>query len=76
MIGTPIFWQSRVSLKVKFTEEPRGRGTWKLNNSLLSDVKYVDLIKECIRETINMYAINPDEENKTQINFHIEDELF
>ena len=35
----------------------RGRGTWKFNNSLLKDQKYLTLINNCIREEYKRYAI-------------------
>ena len=66
---------SPISLNLKLVEQPRGRGTWKFNNSLLSDTQYVEIIKQCIKETIELYAYNPDEPNKDLIRFAINDSL-
>ena len=46
-----------------FTHQERGRGFWKFNNSLLSDLAYVKLVKDCINETVDEYKINGDIEH-------------
>ena len=38
-----------ISLKLKVSENKRGKGYWKLNNSLLNDITYLNEIKEVIR---------------------------
>ena len=39
-----------VTLSISQTQ-PRGKGTWKFNNSLLKDKKYVNMVKKIIQET-------------------------
>ncbi len=41
---------SMVIMDYNSTTQPRGRGFWKLNTSLLSDKEYVNLVNECIDE--------------------------
>lgn len=43
---------SSVSLQVTTVEEARGRGFWKFNTSLLQDIDYVNMIKNCISEVL------------------------
>ena len=51
---------SPVSLLINFVDQPRGRGTWKFNNSLLSDPEYINIVKECIADINTQYVANPD----------------
>ena len=50
---------SRVTLELNISYPPPGRGTWKLNNSCLSDPKLIDLIKEDIAHINATYAATP-----------------
>ncbi len=34
----------------------RGKGFWKFNNSLLADSKYIDLVRDCIKETLSNHS--------------------
>lgn len=43
---------SLITLKIKRCCENRGPGFWKFNSSLLSDIEYVNHIKECITKTV------------------------
>ena len=47
-----------VTLCLKTTDEPRGPGLWKFNDSLLQDEEYISAIKSIINETVAQYA-NP-----------------
>ena len=51
---------SLVVMNIIFTHQEKGRGFWKFNNSLLSDLAYVKLVKDCINETVDEYKINGD----------------
>ena len=51
---------SFVVMNMIFTHQERGRGFWKFNNPLLSDLAYVKLVKDCINETVDEYKINGD----------------
>lgn len=48
-----------IFLSLKFSNEKRGPGYWKLNNSLLNDQKYIDLISKIIIDT----SENQNDEN-------------
>ena len=48
---------SMVELTFLISNFKRGRGTWKLNNSLLKDSKYIHLVNKCIREEYQKYAV-------------------
>ena len=53
---------SLVTLNVSTCSEKRGRGFWKLNVSLLSDLDYVNMIKSVITSTIADYShLNPSD---------------
>ena len=50
-----------VVLDIDFTKFMRGRGFWKLNNSLLNDSEYVQLVKDSIKNVSCQYAkVNDD----------------
>ena len=52
---------SLVSIDFDFASQPRGRGFWKLNTNLLTDIDYVEKINCCIDEAIDKYRLeNPD----------------
>ena len=74
---------SRVSLRLNLSSQPRGRGVWKFNCSLLKDLDYLNVIKELIIETIINYScpIYSDEyirnqEARQDIHMTINDALF
>ena len=52
-----------ITLNVALHSNPRGRGFWKLNTSLLSEMRYVQEIKTAIESTVNQYkddtSVNP-----------------
>ena len=54
---------SMVTLNVALHSNPRGKGFWKLNTSLLSKMRYVQEIKTAIESTVNQYeddtSVNP-----------------
>ena len=54
---------SMILLNIALHYNSRGRGFWKLNNSLLKEEKYLNLIKATIQQTKNDYeadnTINP-----------------
>lgn len=65
-----------MSLIIKFIDQPKVKGTWKFNNSLLNDIEYVNLVKSCTRDTVEQYAINLEEENINNVSLSISDQLF
>ena len=48
---------SLIFLDIDFSKFTRGKGFWKLNNSLCKDKVYVDLIKTAIKRISCQYAI-------------------
>ena len=46
---------SMVSIHLKTNQNPRGPGFWKFNTSLLSDIDYINVIKETIKNVANLY---------------------
>ena len=74
---------SRVLLKLNLIGQPRGKGFWKLNCSLLKDMKYLEMVKKVIQETISSYACPVYSESyvdspecRQHIQFTINDALF
>ena len=51
---------STVCMKLKFINQTRGRGTWKINNSLLTDTEFVNKVKQNINEVITEYEYDRD----------------
>ena len=54
---------SPIVLEIDFSKFKRGRGFWKMNNSLLSDMNYVKIIKNTIKRVTAQYATINDEPN-------------
>ena len=52
-----------IMINIDFSKFQRGRGFWKLNNSLLYNTNYVDMIKETIKRVTCQYAIINDNHN-------------
>ena len=48
---------STVVLSLKLNEFTKGKGLWKFNNSLLKDIEYAKLIRDCIQQTKEQYMI-------------------
>ena len=48
---------STVVLSIKINEFKKGTGLWKFNNSLLKDLEYAKIIKECIQQTKEQYMV-------------------
>ena len=46
---------SMVSIHLKTNQNPRGPGFWKFNTSLLPDIDYINVIKEKIKNVVNLY---------------------
>ena len=69
---------SSILLKLKLYDNERGRGYWKLNNSLLKDRKYVQIVKETINEVKSTYINHNQDTNVSDENiiFDINDQLF
>ena len=70
-----------MTLHVK--EIDRGPGIWKINNSILQDTEYTDIVNEVVKQTVVQYAIPVYEHeyvtnsnNYKDIQFMIEDNLF
>ena len=50
---------SPICLKLFISKSPRGRGVWKLNNSLLLDNDLIDIITNEIELMVSIYACTP-----------------
>ena len=50
---------SMITLNISLHTNPRGRGFWKLNTSLLTNTDYIDLIKMTILQTQKEYENDP-----------------
>ena len=46
---------SMVSIHLETNQNPRGPDFWKSNTSLLSDIEYINVIKEAIKNVVNQY---------------------
>jgi exonuclease III len=71
---------SSVVMNFMFNDIDRGRGYWKFNNSLLSDIDYVNLVKTTIKKVIHQYIAthNPVriyDIHPNDLNFVISDQL-
>ena len=53
---------SIVTTELKFNTFKRGRGLWKFNNSLLSDMNYVQKVKETIQDICKQYLVRDTED--------------
>ncbi len=52
---------SVVSIELDLASQPRGKGFWKLNTNLLTDMDYIEKMNCCIDEAIDKYRLeNPD----------------
>ena len=49
----------------------KGHGLWKMNNSLLKDLEYETLIKQCINDTRNQYKEYNNEENDQMLQKYV-----
>ena len=73
---------SPVVLEFKLSEFIIGKGLWKFNNALLSDIRYVQIVKEVIQKTKDQYAaLVYDRENiknidDSELHLMINDQLF
>ena len=68
---------SLIYISLSFTNQPRGRGIWKFNNSLLRDAQYIQIIKYSIAEVIEQYKL-PNQNNDIEpkdLQFSINDQL-
>lgn len=63
-----------VILELILNNQDRGRGTWKFNNSLLSDKDYVQKVKQVISDIISEYSI-PSSDDNTDVEFSISHQL-
>ncbi|CAG2235218.1 unnamed protein product [Mytilus edulis] len=62
-IGTSyISYHSLVRIELKFTNQIRGKGTWKFNNSLLMDIYFIKKIEHDITEVISEYECDSNED--------------
>ena len=51
---------SFITLQVDFNKFTRGRGYWKLNNSLLKDSAYREVVKKCFKNNTFQYSADPN----------------
>ena len=56
ILATCLSDHAPLSLEIDFTNFKRGKGFWKMNNSLLADKKYVDMIKTTIKRVTFEYT--------------------
>ena len=54
---------SPVYLTFQFIKKDRSRGTWKFNNTLLSDHDYVSVVKNTIKEVVSQYRVNSEDDD-------------
>jgi exonuclease III len=62
---------SLVEITMNLNNQPKGRGIWKFNNSLLKDNNYVREVKKCIQDTKDQYKtrnVNQLEEDPENYN--------
>jgi hypothetical protein len=64
---------SPVYLTFQFIKKDRSRGTWKFNNTLLSDHDYVSVVKNTIKEVVSQYRVNSEDDDGKY--FSINDKL-
>lgn len=73
---------STVVLSIKLNDFVRGKGIWKMNNSLLKDKVYVETIKTVIKKVKKQYALpvynldNIEQISNSNLKFSISDQLF
>lgn len=72
---------SCILLVLKLHDNERGRGYWKFNNSLLKDDKYIQIVKDTIKDVKSTYKTHGEENinyevNSENISFNINDQLF
>ena len=74
---------SRVSIRLNLSSQSRGKGLWKLNCSLLKELAYIRLVKQCIQDTVYTYACPiyshqyiESHEAKKDLQMTISDDLF
>jgi exonuclease III len=48
-----------IKITLTFSNHTHGKSNWKFNNSLLSDVEFVNMVKKCINEIKIQYAASP-----------------
>ena len=65
-------------VSLPFTQQQRGRGTWKFNNSLLHDHEYVNMVKLTINNLVTQYRTQNqgDLSDPALVEFSINDQLF
>ena len=68
-------------LSFQINDFKRGNGLWKFNNSLLRDMEYIKVVKECIQRVkeqymLPIYNLEYIIENEQNLEFQIPDQLF
>ena len=54
----------------------RGKGYWKFNSQLLRDLEYIQLVKNCVKETIEEYRVSEDPVDFLNIQLSCNDQIF
>ena len=75
---------SGIVLKLKFQDIERGKSYWKFDNSLLKHKKYIDQVKDTIKEVKSTYSIDIgnseiskiDQFSDYDLKFNINEQLF
>ena len=68
---------SLVRINLKLVDIKHGKGFWKFNTDLLTDLEYVNKVKQTVKDTVEQYK-NPNliEDNFSETKFLIDDQLF
>ena len=48
---------SPIVLLFQVNDFKKGKGLWKFNNSLLKDIEYANIVKQCIQQTKEQYMV-------------------
>ena len=54
----------------------RGKGYWKFNAQLLQDTEYINIVKNCIKETVQEYFVSGDCEDLMNVELSCNDQMF
>ena len=60
--------RSGVTLHLHLNKNDRGRSYWKVNNSLLKDREYIQLVKKVIVDVTNTYRVNNNQQHRENLN--------
>ena len=74
---------NKISMHLQTNLSQRGPGLWKLNESLLTDDNYIEIVNECITKAVEDYALPvyareflANDDNYRNIQFQTNDGIF